>query len=74
RENVRFAVSHGIHAVVGTTGWDDAALAELEAQLADSPGTGVLIAPNFAVGAVLATKFSELAARFFESVEVVELH
>lgn len=74
RENVRFAVSHGIHAVVGTTGWDDAALAELEAQLADSPGTGVLIAPNFAVGAVLAMKFSELAARFFESVEVVELH
>ncbi|MDO4919552.1 4-hydroxy-tetrahydrodipicolinate reductase [Kocuria sp.] len=74
QENVRFAVSHGMHAVVGTTGWDDAALAQLEAQLADSPGTGVLIAPNFAVGAVLAMKFSELAAAFFESVEVVELH
>ena len=74
RENVRFAVSHGIHAVVGTTGWDDAALAELESWLAESPGTGVLVAPNFAVGAVLAMKFSELAARFFDSVEIVELH
>ncbi|RKQ33345.1 4-hydroxy-tetrahydrodipicolinate reductase [Kocuria tytonis] len=74
RENVRFAVSHGIHAVVGTTGWDDAALAQLRSQLADSPGTGVLIAPNFAVGAVLAMKFSELAAAFFDSVEIVELH
>ncbi|CAL8897232.1 4-hydroxy-tetrahydrodipicolinate reductase [Kocuria varians] len=74
RENVRFAVEHGIHAVVGTTGWDDAALAELETQLAAAPGTGVLIAPNFAVGAVLAMKFSELAAAFFDSVEIVELH
>ncbi|WP_270450585.1 4-hydroxy-tetrahydrodipicolinate reductase [Kocuria marina] len=74
RENVRFAVEHGIHAVVGTTGWDDAALAELESWLADSPDTGVLIAPNFAVGAVLAMKFSEMAAAFFESVEIVELH
>ncbi|KMK73491.1 4-hydroxy-tetrahydrodipicolinate reductase [Kocuria rhizophila] len=74
RENVRFAVSHGLHAVVGTTGWDRAALDELEAQLAESTATGVLIAPNFAVGAVLAMKFSELAARFFDSVEVVELH
>ena len=74
RENVRFAVEHGIHAVVGTTGWDDAALAELESWLADSLDTGVLIAPNFAVGAVLAMKFSEMAAAFFESVEIVELH
>ena len=74
RENVRFAVEHGIHAVVGTTGWDDAALAELESWLADSSDTGVLIAPNFAVGAVLAMKFSEMAAAFFESVEIVELH
>lgn len=74
RENVRFAVEHGIHAVVGTTGWDDAALAELESWLADASDTGVLIAPNFAVGAVLAMKFSEMAAAFFESVEIVELH
>lgn len=74
RENVRFAVAHGIHAVVGTTGWDHEALLELEEQLAAHPEVGVLIAPNFAVGAVLAMKFSELAAAFFESVEVVELH
>mgnify|MGYP002723993256 FL=1 len=74
RENVRFAVAHGLHAVVGTTGWDDDALAQLREQLAEASGTGVLIAPNFAVGAVLAMKFSELAAAFFESVEIVELH
>lgn len=74
RENVRFAVEHGIHAVVGTTGWDEDALADLETQLADHPEVGVLIAPNFAVGAVLAMKFSAAAAAFFESVEVVELH
>ncbi|MEU5467114.1 4-hydroxy-tetrahydrodipicolinate reductase [Kocuria salsicia] len=74
RENVRFAVAHGLHAVVGTTGWDDDALAQLREQLAEASGTGVLIAPNFAVGAVLAMKFSELAAAFFDSVEIVELH
>ncbi len=74
RDNVRFAIDHGIHSVVGTTGWDDQALSDLEAQLAKHPEVGVLIAPNFAVGAVLAMKFSEAAAAFFESVEVVELH
>lgn len=74
RENVRFAIDNGIHSVVGTTGWDDRALAELESQLAQHSDVGVLIAPNFAVGAVLAMKFSEAAAAFFESAEVVELH
>lgn len=74
RENVRFAVEHGIHAVVGTTGWDREGLEQLEDRLAGHPAVGVLIAPNFAVGAVLAMKFSEMAAAFFESAEVVELH
>ncbi|MCF3961369.1 4-hydroxy-tetrahydrodipicolinate reductase [Streptomyces fuscigenes] len=72
--NLDFCVRHGIHAVVGTTGWTEERLAELGTSLAASPGTGVLIAPNFSIGAVLTMKFSELAARMFESVEIVELH
>ncbi|MGX5358946.1 4-hydroxy-tetrahydrodipicolinate reductase [Kocuria sp. KH4] len=72
--NVRFAVEHGIHCVVGTTGWDAERLERLEELLAAHPGVGVLIAPNFSVGAVLAMRFSAQAARFFESVEIVELH
>jgi len=72
--NLDFCVRHGIHAVVGTTGWTDERLATLRDRLAGSPGTGVLIAPNFGIGAVLTMRFAQQAARFFESVEVVELH
>jgi 4-hydroxy-tetrahydrodipicolinate reductase len=72
--NLRFCVEHGIHAVVGTSGFDDDRLATLRGWLADAPGVGVLVAPSFAVGAVLMMRFAEQAARFFESVEIVELH
>ncbi|MEW2086054.1 4-hydroxy-tetrahydrodipicolinate reductase [Streptomyces sp. NPDC005283] len=72
--NLDFCVRHGIHAVVGTTGWTDERLAQLNTSLAASPETGVLIAPNFSIGAVLTMKFAQQAARYFESVEVVELH
>ncbi|MFB8101224.1 4-hydroxy-tetrahydrodipicolinate reductase [Streptomyces sp. NPDC056007] len=72
--NLDFCVRHGIHAVVGTTGWNDERLAQLTTWLDNSPETGVLIAPNFSIGAVLTMKFAEQAARYFESVEVVELH
>ncbi|MFF5422709.1 MULTISPECIES: 4-hydroxy-tetrahydrodipicolinate reductase [unclassified Streptomyces] len=72
--NLDFCVGHGIHAVVGTTGWTEERLAQLRAWLAASPGTGVLIAPNFSIGAVLTMKFAQIAAPYFESVEVVELH
>ncbi|MGP3986248.1 4-hydroxy-tetrahydrodipicolinate reductase [Streptomyces sp. 3N207] len=72
--NLEFCLANGIHAVVGTTGWTDERLATVRAQLAESPGTGVLIAPNFGIGAVLTMRFAQQAARFFESVEVVELH
>ncbi|MFJ5228031.1 4-hydroxy-tetrahydrodipicolinate reductase [Streptomyces sp. NPDC088400] len=72
--NLDFCVRHGIHAVVGTTGWTDERLAQLHTSLAASPQTGVLIAPNFSIGAVLTMKFSETAARYFESVEIIELH
>ncbi|MFI2368650.1 4-hydroxy-tetrahydrodipicolinate reductase [Streptomyces sp. NPDC018833] len=72
--NLDFCVRHGMHAVVGTTGWTDERLAQLNASLAASPETGVLIAPNFSIGAVLTMKFAQQAARYFESVEVIELH
>ncbi|MGD9481643.1 4-hydroxy-tetrahydrodipicolinate reductase [Streptomyces sp. TRM70308] len=72
--NVEHCVRHGIHAVVGTTGWTEERLATLRSWLADAPGTGVLVAPNFGIGAVLTMRFARQAARFFESVEVVELH
>ncbi|MBP1234941.1 4-hydroxy-tetrahydrodipicolinate reductase [Arthrobacter sp. PvP102] len=72
--NVRFAVEHGMHAVVGTTGWDASRLGALEELLGRNAGVGVLIAPNFALGSVLASAFAAKAARYFESVEVIELH
>ncbi|KIZ13800.1 4-hydroxy-tetrahydrodipicolinate reductase [Streptomyces natalensis] len=72
--NLDFCVRHGIHAVVGTTGWTDDRLAQLHTSLAASPEVGVLIAPNFSIGAVLTMQFAQQAARFFESVEVIELH
>ncbi|MFF8645557.1 4-hydroxy-tetrahydrodipicolinate reductase [Streptomyces sp. NPDC015345] len=73
-DNLDYCVRHGIHAVVGTTGWTDERLARLREALAASPGTGVLIAPNFSIGAVLTMRFAQIAAPYFESVEVVELH
>ncbi len=73
-DNLQFCVGHGIHAVVGTTGFDQTRLDRLESWLATAPGTGVLVAPNFSVGAVLMMRFAAQAAPFFESVEVVELH
>lgn len=73
-DNLRYCIEHGIHAVVGTTGFDDARLDQLRTWLADSPDTGVLIAPNFSIGAILMMRFAATAAPFFDSVEVVELH
>jgi len=72
--HLSFALAHGLHAVVGTTGFDAARLAEVRSLLAAAPGVGVLIAPNFALGAVLAMRYAAHAARFFESAEVIELH
>ncbi|HSU70204.1 MAG TPA: 4-hydroxy-tetrahydrodipicolinate reductase [Micrococcaceae bacterium] len=72
--NVRFAVEHDIDAVVGTTGWTAEKLDALRALLEDHPRTGVLIAPNFALGSVLATAFAAKAAKYFDSVEIIELH
>jgi 4-hydroxy-tetrahydrodipicolinate reductase len=73
-ENVRFAVDQGIHAVVGTTGFTTERLDTIRTWLADTPDLGVLVAPNFGIGAVLSMKFAQLAARFYESAEIIELH
>lgn len=73
-DNLKFCIDHGIHAVVGTTGFDDARLDQLRNWLSGSSGTGVLVAPNFSVGAILMMRFAAEAAPFYESVEVVELH
>ena len=73
-DNVRFCIDQGIHCVVGTTGWDAARLEAVRSWLAPKPELGVLVAPNFAIGAVLSMRFAELAARFYESVEIIELH
>lgn len=73
-DNVRFCVDNGIHCVVGTTGWDEARLDAVRSWLEPKPELGVLIAPNFAIGAVLSMRFAAMAAPFYDSVEVIELH
>ena len=73
-DNLRFLIDNGIHAVVGTTGFTDERLDLVRSWLKASPATGVLIAPNFAIGAVLSMYFAQKAAPYFESAEVIELH
>ncbi|BBZ75309.1 4-hydroxy-tetrahydrodipicolinate reductase [Mycolicibacterium anyangense] len=73
-DNLAFLIDNGIHAVVGTTGFTDERIEQVQAWLDAKPGTGVLIAPNFAIGAVLSMHFAQKAAPYFESVEVIELH
>jgi 4-hydroxy-tetrahydrodipicolinate reductase len=72
--NLEFLIKNNIHAVVGTTGFSDDRIAQLNSWLAANPTVGVLIAPNFAIGAVLMMEFAEKAAKFFESAEIIELH
>jgi 4-hydroxy-tetrahydrodipicolinate reductase len=73
-DNLEFCIRHDIHAVVGTTGFDQNRLDILGDQLGHHPTTGVLIAPNFSIGAILMMRFAALAAPFYESVEIIELH
>ena len=73
-DNLRFCVEHDIHCVVGTSGFSVERLDTIEEWLARKPGLGVLIAPNFALGAVLTMKFAQLAARYYPSAEIIELH
>jgi 4-hydroxy-tetrahydrodipicolinate reductase len=72
--NLEFLIKAGINAVVGTTGFDDKKIEKIQALLKAHPKVGVLIAPNFAIGAVLMMEFAQKAASYFESAEIVELH
>ncbi|MFD9699510.1 4-hydroxy-tetrahydrodipicolinate reductase [Lentzea sp. NPDC059081] len=73
-DNLAFCVEAGIHCVVGTSGFDAEKLAAVEALLEGRSHVGVLVAPNFGIGAVLLMRFSEIAARYYESAEIIELH
>ncbi|MGV9803556.1 4-hydroxy-tetrahydrodipicolinate reductase [Mycobacterium sp. NPDC003449] len=73
-DNLKFLIDNGIHAVVGTTGFTWERIEQVEAWLKNKPEVAVLIAPNFAIGAVLSMHFAKQAARYFESAEVIELH
>ena len=72
--NLKFAIEHDMHCVVGTTGFDDERLAQLREWCQAHPRVGVLIAPNFSIGAVLMMRLAEMAAPYFESAEIIELH
>ncbi len=71
RQNLAWAAAHGVHAVVGTTGFDDDDMARFEAGFTTS---NCMIVPNFAIGAVLMMRFAELAAPWFQTGEVIEYH
>jgi 4-hydroxy-tetrahydrodipicolinate reductase len=73
-DHISWCVDHGIHLVVGTSGFTDERLADVERELGSDPSVAVLVVPNFSIGAVLMMRFAAEAARFFESAEIVELH
>jgi 4-hydroxy-tetrahydrodipicolinate reductase len=73
-DNLAWCIDHGIHSVVGTTGFTNERLDQLRATLADHDGVNILIAPNFSIGAVLMMSFAEQAAALYESAEIIELH
>lgn len=73
-DNLHWCIDQGINTVVGTSGFTEARLARVRSWLEHKPQVGVVVAPNFAVGAVLMMEFAARAARFFESVEIIEMH
>jgi 4-hydroxy-tetrahydrodipicolinate reductase len=73
-DNLRWCIDHGLPTAVGTSGFDEERLDQVRGWLAGQPAVRSLIVPNFSVGAVLMMRFAELAAPFFESAEVIELH
>lgn len=73
-EHLDWLIHNGVHCVVGTTGFTEERIAKVQQWSSERPETGILIAPNFSIGAILMTRLAAQAARFFESVEIVELH
>jgi 4-hydroxy-tetrahydrodipicolinate reductase len=73
-DNVLWCIGAGVNVVVGTSGLTSERLSAIRERLAQEPDLGVLVAPNFSIGAVLMMRFAATAARFYESAEIVELH
>ena len=71
---VDFAVEHDLRVLVGTSGWSAERITRLQTRVAEHPKSGVVIIPNFSLGSMLATRFAVLAARFFDSIEIIETH
>ena len=72
-ENALFCLNNGINIVIGTTGLTDEQIEELK-KLSEKQGLGCLIAPNFSTGAVLMMKFAQMASKYFDNAEIIELH
>ena len=72
-ENALYCLNNGIHIVIGTTGLSDSQIAELK-ELSDKNNTACFIAPNFSTGAVLLMKFAQIASKYFDNAEIIELH
>ena len=72
-EHTKIALQHNVRPVVGTTGFTDEQISELQ-ELSKNSGTGCIIAPNFAIGAILMMKFAKEAAKYLPDVEIIEMH
>ncbi|MEO7016495.1 MAG: dihydrodipicolinate reductase C-terminal domain-containing protein, partial [Leifsonia sp.] len=73
-EVVAFAINHGLKVLVGTSGWSADRILDLERRVAEHEGSGAVVIPNFSLGSVLGTAFATVAARFFDSIEIIEAH
>lgn len=73
-DHLRWCVEHDLHSVVGTSGFTEERLRAVATEAVDHPGVGVVVVPNFSIGATLMMRYAAAAARFFESVEIVEMH
>ncbi|MEY9953151.1 4-hydroxy-tetrahydrodipicolinate reductase [Leifsonia sp. EB34] len=71
---VAYAVDHGLNVLVGTSGWSADRILDLERRVAGHEGAGAVVIPNFSIGSALGTAFATVAARFFDSIEIVETH
>jgi 4-hydroxy-tetrahydrodipicolinate reductase len=71
---VAFAVDHGLKVLVGTSGWSADRILDLERRVAEYEGSGAVVIPNFSLGSALGTAFATVAARFFDSIEIIETH
>jgi 4-hydroxy-tetrahydrodipicolinate reductase len=73
-DNLHWCIDQGINAVIGTSGFTESRLERVRSWLSHKPGLGVIVAPNFAIGAVLMMEYAARAARYFDSIEIVEMH